>query len=300
MVEGTSEKIEQKENKIMNFLKNNPINMVLGFIASIITIGQYAFVVYNKINIPDFEIERKEIIYLISSIIFLFIIIFLICKNTQKNNQIKSHKNQLEKMYDIIKSYPYQFDDLIDMKKIGIVRCTSKWKETGFTTTNCMKSINKELLFMGIGGAKWIEENKERQLFEDMLKRNANNDGDVKFLIIHPYSKELKEIQDQCDRKLVTESNYKIWVDLVEKYTCLKVKCYNHTPAFRLQFMDGTLMAVARYQFASEENNGTKDCHSPHLIINNKESMSFYYVFQRYFNHEWDKATDITEIMKLK
>jgi len=285
MSEKNIKKIKQDENKLVTFLKNNPIIVVLTFIGSVYQILQIVDFIIDKINIPGVQVEGKEIARIIFNFIALIIIIILLCENHKKNNQIKT--------------YPY-IDDVSDMKKIGIVKCTSKWKETEFTTIKCIKSIKKELIFMGIGGAKWIGDKKNKKLFEDMLERIANNDGVVKFLIMNPDNESLKNIKDKRGKQIIKESNYKIWIELVNNHPLhLFVKCYNHAPAFRLQFLDSTSVAVARYQFEWKKNNSNKNCHSPHLIINNTESMSFYYMFERYFNHEWDNAEDITKITRL-
>ena len=276
----------QKLNKFVSFLQKNPIYFILGLILVIFQIYQMIDLIFNKLNNANINVVWNDFIYIILSFILSVTIIILIYKNVKKKY--------------LLNSLPYSKNDLSEMKKMGIVQCISKLTDTDFTPVNCMNSVKRKLLFMGVGGSKWVQDPANFQLFRKMLLRVTANNGEVKFLIIHPYCKSFELMKEQREGATVTDSSYKSWIQLIKEFSRLQVKCYNHTPTFRLQFMDDTLMAVSRYQFERKQydmfNQGWG---SPHLIIDNTNVMSFYNVFENYFFHEWNDAKDLMKIKEL-
>jgi len=285
---------EAKQNKLVVFFHNNLVYSIFGAVVLIFQVYQMIDFFVNKVNKSNITVGWKDFVYIIFSIILSIIIFILLYKNIKKNNIIAEKNN-------IINSLPYKTDDLREMKKMGISKCTSRLADTDFTPINCMNSIKKKLFFMGVGGVKWIYDPPTNlQLFKKMLLKVSDDNGEVRFLVINPFCESFELMRKQREGATVTDSSYKIWIQLVKEFKCLQVKCYDHTPTFRLQFMDDGLMAVSKYQFQrdryDESNHGWG---SPHLIIDNCNVMSLYTVFERYYLQEWKDAKDITKIKEL-
>jgi len=278
---------EAKQNKLAIFLQNNTVYSIIFVVVTIFQAYQMIDFFINKLSKSNITVSLKDIFYLIFNIILSIIIFFLLYKNIKKKK--------------ILKSLPYEISHLTEMKKIGISQCTSKLKDTNFTPIKCMDSIKKKLFFMGIGGRKWIQDPPTNvTLFKKMLSKVSANNGEVKFLLINPYCNSFELMRKQREGAIVTDSSYKIWIQLVKEFNCLQVRCYDHTPTFRLQFMDDILMAVTRYQLEREQyDKFDQGWGSPHLIIDNSSVMSLYTVFEGYYLQEWKSAKDIMKIKEL-
>ena len=277
---------EIKQNKLVVFLQNNPFYLIICAVVLGFQVYQMIDFFVNKVSKSNITVSLKDIFFIVFSICLSIITVILLYKNIKKNK--------------ILNSLPYEISHLTEMKKIGISQCTSKLADTNFTPISCMNSIKKNLFFMGVGGAKWIQPPTNLQLFTKMLLRVLAYNGEVRFLVINPFCSSFELMKKQRDGATVTDSSYKIWIQLVKEYKCLQVKCYNHTPTFRLQFMDNNLMAVSRYQFEREQyDKFNYGWDSPHLIIDNSNVMSLYTVFEGYYLQEWEDAKDITKIKEL-
>ena len=195
-----------------------------------------------------------------------------------------------------------KFDEetIKELAEIGVIRCTEKLKDTEFAPMNCMKAIKKHLDFIGIMGAKWIERTEARNALDRLLVKLSTNSGKVRFLLIDPTCEDFEKFKLLRDG-LIKTAAYQLWLDMAKKYPkYLEVRLYSHLPAFRLQLMDESQVAISKYPFDSEDHEKAgRGWESPHLIIGSGSTFSFYDVFERYFESEWDAARDIREVPNL-
>lgn len=190
----------------------------------------------------------------------------------------------------------FDTDTLLKLKELGIEKCTSKLKDTRFAPLNCMHEIKRRLYFLGVSGAKWVENPENEEQFKTMLNKVESHNGEVMFLLINPSCKEFDTMKRLREGSIGTKA-YHIWKKLLNNYPCLKVKCYEHLPYFRLQFMDDQELAISRYQFSKEQYEKYEHgWDSPHLIINSNAEFTFYNVFESYFKKEWQDAVDLTTL----
>jgi hypothetical protein len=193
-------------------------------------------------------------------------------------------------------SSAFDKDTLSKLKELGIDKCTSKLKGTPFAPLNCMNVIRRRLYFLGVSGAKWVENPENETIFRRMLNRVERNNGKVMFLLINPCSKEFNTMKRQREGSIGINA-YAVWKKLLDDYSCLEVRCYNHLPLFRLQFMDDQQLAISRYQFSREQYEKYEHgWDSPHLIINSNAEFTFYSVFESYFMREWQDAINLATL----
>lgn len=191
---------------------------------------------------------------------------------------------------------PFDNDTISKLKELGIDQCTSKLKGTPFAPLSCMNLIKRRLYFLGVSGAKWVEKSENEVIFRRMLNRIERNNGKVMFLLINPCCKEFNTMKRQREGSIGTNA-YAVWKKLINDYSCLEVRCYNHLPLFRLQFMDDQQLAISRYQFSKEQYEKYEHgWDSPHLIINSSAEFTFYSVFESYFMREWQDAINLATI----
>lgn len=289
--------------RIINFLKNSYdiISVILGVLLM--------FGITMTAIVNFFSSNRLIIVASLLLIVLVLLIVYYVKYKRYKKLQFTS-KEQNEKLINdhkieienVKKMYEDELEDLKffkeRLKKLGIIDCTLKLKDTEFTPEFCMKTIKKKLLFSGVSGAKWIEKTENKDLFEKMLKQIQNNNGTVKFLMINPYCDDFKELNYQRNKQMNTQV-YKIWKDLEKKYKCLEVRCYSHMPAFRIQLMDDDKAAISRYLIDEEQyKKYDKGWDNPHLIIEYNREISFYTIFESQFLKEWNDAIDIKEIKR--
>ena len=73
----------------------------------------------------------------------------------------------------------YDGETLSKLHDLGIVKCTSKLKDTNFAPLACMKTLKRKLYFMGVSGAKWVENTDNAAAFRRMLNKVETNNGAV-------------------------------------------------------------------------------------------------------------------------
>ena len=184
-----------------------------------------------------------------------------------------------------------------DLSQLGIIGTANKLSESKFKPIQCMQDTNHVLYFMGILGSKWV---KDINVFKDFLvKIQSHPHGKVKYLMINPLCKSFKLLKSMRGDHLNDESTI-IFRELVEEFPCLEAKYYDFIPCFRLIFMDNTIAAVSRYKL--DKNNYIKSnqgWEAPHLVITSEGcEWSLFEPFLSYYQHVWDEATDIREVIK--
>ena len=215
-----------------------------------------------------------------------------IIKIVKKRSIIKNYDEDIKKVLEL-----YDYDSLIRLREIGLEQCTKTLKNTDLEPMRCMKKTRKQLYFSGICGNKWIGNKKGFKEFQNMLHRVADNNGQVRFLLINPKSETFIKMIAQQGGDNHNDVFYK-WKQLVVENPCLSVRCFNELPSFRMQFMDDQKMALTKYHYQKDEyEKYNKGWNSPHLIINSNAPFSFYNVFEKNYLNEWDNSIDITKII---
>ena len=204
----------------------------------------------------------------------------------------------------VLNSDAFNAETSIGLRRLGIKECTSRLKDTKFSPIACMEKVENRLLFLGVSGSKWIDEKSEKA-FCDMLEKLDEANGEVRFLLIDPTCKDfikMRELRGNGSGGMSIEP-YKKWKELINKHSrCLKVRCFNkHLPLFRMQFMDREELAISKYLFQEEQNKTAENgWQNPHLIIGAKKGSDHMFsllpAFEKYFEEEWEAATDLLDI----
>ena len=184
-------------------------------------------------------------------------------------------------------------DSYLDFQQLGIIGTVNKLSQSIYKPLECMQETEHSLYFMGILGSKWI---KDRKKFQSFLAKCQEKDGQVRFLMINPYSESFKLLKDMREKNLKDKST-KIFRELVKKYPCLEARYYNFLPNFRLIFIDNKNLAVSRYGLSEEHYLKTQQgWDSPHLVIQRESDFSLFDPFLLYYNHIWANSTEITNL----
>lgn len=180
------------------------------------------------------------------------------------------------------------------VKSIGITSFSPTLDHSIYTPNECMKRIQKHLIFMGILGSKWVFENE----FEKFLNRINSKHGEIKFLLINPKGKAFSHLAELREGLIKTDSLVKFY-NYSKKYPMLRVKLYDDLPSFRLIFLDERSVAVSRYKLDKEGHFESKfGWENPHLIISSDKDWSLYHPFEQYFYYIWDRSQDIEDYFK--
>lgn len=186
---------------------------------------------------------------------------------------------------------------------LGIEKCTEKLTDTPFMPQICMQNVKKTLFFMGVAGSKWVNDPPVYAEFERMLRKVSAAQGEVRFLLLNPNGNGWKQLK-KLRRDNLSDISYNKYRTLMENYPCLKVRLYDPLPSFRLQFVDGTYVAVSRYKFEFSEYEKTHyGWDAPHLIVENEEQelvqgttkhfWSLYMAFQFLYDHIWNLSEEL-------
>jgi hypothetical protein len=181
-----------------------------------------------------------------------------------------------------------------DLRELGIVETTNKLSDTKFDPNQCMEEICFSLSFMGILGSKWV---KDIIKFEKFLKKIQAQNGQVRFLMINPYSESFSKLRDMREQN-IKDTTTDVFSELVNKYSCLQAKYYDFIPCFRLIFIDNKTVAVSRYGLDEKNYFKTKQgWDAPHLVIQRDYNcLSLFDPFQSYYNWVWNNAKDVKKI----
>ena len=178
------------------------------------------------------------------------------------------------------------------LKKLGIQNCVPNIDSTCFTPSECLKTIENKLFFLGVSGRKWIKQGAHFDQFKETIERlKADADqNDIRFLLLHPSTHYFDELNGKDLPEIYIYEN---WKQLANTYKrVLQVRLYSHELIFRLQFVDGKEVAVSRYNNNSDPNGQS----IPYLIFRKNAEYSLYDGFRRYFKLEWNKAMDIRKV----
>jgi len=222
---------------------------------------------------------------------------------------------KIQEMYSILKEMKIiTKENLITHKKmyhnlnlLGVANCTDKLTDTPFTPIKCLDKIENTLFFMGVAGSKWVIYPPVFTKFKKMLSKVDYNNGEVRFLLLNPKGEGWKKLKELRGDNL-SDNSYSIFKELVKNYSCLKVRLYDPLPSFRLQFIDGSFVAVSRYKFESSDYEKTNyGWDAPHLIVKNEKKhelvegetehfWSLYMAFQFLYDHIWNNSIDLSEL----
>ena len=169
------------------------------------------------------------------------------------SKKVKEHEEKdaiLSNMSITTKEHLLEFGKLHkNLDLLGIKNCTEKLTDTPFMPKTCMKNVKKTLFFMGVAGSKWVNDPPVYAEFERMLRKVSAAQGEVRFLLLNPNGNGWKKLKN-LRRDNLSDSSYNKYQILMKNYPCLKVRLYDPLPSFRLQFVDGTYIAVSRYKLS--------------------------------------------------
>lgn len=192
-------------------------------------------------------------------------------------------------------------------EELGIIQCTEELKGTQLEPIHCMKDVHTSLSFMGVGGEKWVKDAQLRKAFGNMLRQTKTMGGEVRFLLINPASEAYSRLY-QLRGESAPYASYEHFAELVNKFDNFKVRLYSDMPSFRMQFVDETYLAIARYYFdkVAHENSGG-GWKTPHLIISAEQREygrneprykgSLYGSFWLSYNFTWSHSVKIQQWM---
>lgn len=146
--------------------------------------------------------------------------------------------------------------------------------------------------FMGNGGSKWTrEEPKMRQMLEEV--GNAHNEA--RMLLLRPDSEVcMNASQDRHKNPstlpLKIIRSLQVLDGLKHDFPHLHFKLYDHTPYFRLTFVDGRAAIVGHYKQYRDDSE-----YSPLMVWEavHGGGWSFYWAFKKYFDAEWAQGKTI-------
>ncbi len=154
-----------------------------------------------------------------------------------------------------------------------------------------LDKIRFSLDFMGNGGSKW---SREEEKMRAMLVQVGNSGKKARMLLLHPSSKVCREASEQrhgnptvLPMKIV--DSLRVLDRLRGEFKHLKIRTYEHTPYFRLVFVDERTVIVGHYKQYREDSDNT-----PLLVWEAECDWSFYYAFSKYFESEWGTGKDIS------
>lgn len=280
------------------------ISIVGSLIASLI------IVLVKKTSFSILEMVFVFIIVLISDIV-----VFLILKKKQTSID-EQYTNDLKIANEQYKSSTIKMNEMEAMlhrlKNMGITDCTEDLKGTEFSPKECMKNVQRTLSFMGVGGAKWVIDEENINLFKRMLKRVKSRKGKVRFLIINPTGigfAELKSLRGEND--VPRKESYDSFKKLSKEFRqYLEVRVYDQLPSFRLQFVDDGYVVVSRYYFEKENfDKSARGWDIPHLMIHSEcydngkieYHASLYDSFHELYEYIWEnsKPLETLDITKM-
>jgi hypothetical protein len=175
--------------------------------------------------------------------------------------------------------------------KLGLVSATGSITEYFSTAApiQCMKKASNSLRFMGVFGNKWVNEKSgAREHFIEMLQRVSIEGGSVDFLLFNPATEEGENFRIRRKIERIDVSSFDVYRELSDRFDCLNVRLYYHSPNFRLIFYDGKELVMSRYRLDPEaharQGFGWK---APHLIFDSNSDWPLYYAFEEVFSRAW-------------
>ncbi len=152
--------------------------------------------------------------------------------------------------------------------------------------------IKFSLDFMGNGGSKWT---KQEEQLRDALVRVGNAGKKARMLLLHPdsgvcisASESRYESPSVLPMRIVR--SLKVLDRLRADFPHLDFRLYNHTPFFRLTFVDERAAIVGHYKQYRADS-----AYSPLMVWEAERSdWSFYLAFSKYFDAEWENGDELT------
>ncbi len=176
----------------------------------------------------------------------------------------------------------------------GYVTFYTKLEDSEYYPDKCLPRINRYLDFMGNGASKWTWKISPENL-KNALDRIEENGGEARFLTLNPLS---EKVSNEDSKRQIIESLRCLRRNQRQRNNedTLKIKVYDHSPQFRLTFIDKQVLVIGHYG-GGDSNN------SPLLEFRgDKNSWNFYNAFSDYYQRQWDdyaKEPNWEEIEKL-
>jgi hypothetical protein len=185
------------------------------------------------------------------------------------------------------------FNELNQFWKIGLVGADQEVK-TGIDYVAALGMCQNSLDFLGIGGAKLVEHQKD---FKAAIDRCSRSDRPVRLLLSRPDAPGLEKIAKMAGRDprayrdTVTESLRFISRLRNEEQKNIQVRLYGEFPAFRLMLINDSICLMSYYVLGKGDGSNLPQLHVV-KTANAPDVESLYYGFTAYFYKIWDNSQE--------
>jgi len=187
---------------------------------------------------------------------------------------------------------------LTNLLKILGITTSSQLKLEGsqLAPMQCIQRTRRRLYFAGVLASKWVIEPAVRSAFDELLTRLDKKKGDVRFLVINPYSKSFKRLHDLRKGNVSAESIPHL-KKLVAAHTSFSVRAFDSLPAFRIVIIDDDVVTFSPYRLPVEGyKKSGQGWQAPHVVLDPLATYPLAEAFQLLFLETWEKATPITKL----
>ena len=183
------------------------------------------------------------------------------------------------------------------VKTLGIATSSQlKLEGSQLTPLQCVERTRRRLYFSGVLASKWVIEPSVRSAFDELLTRLDKRGGDVRFLVINPYSKSFKRLHD-IRKGNVSDESIPHLKKLVAAHRSFSVRAYDSLPAFRIVIIDDDVVTFSPYRLPIEVYKKTdRGWNAPHVVLDPLAPYPLAEAFQLLFLETWETATPITKV----
>ena len=291
----------------MKWLKNK--NNQAAILAGILSAGLYSVFVRLFAVVFNRNLASTGWSFVIALAIIVVVMLFFQRSTRSKLGALSRAKSDLDEQYRELEAARADLEERLDdlgkwegiESATGLIDYRRELDHSDEHPREKIHTIRFHLDFMGNGGSKW---SGQRNAMESMLEKMGGLGGEARMLLLQPDCDVCKEASKERfanDERALPQRIIRSLVELDamrSRFRHLQIKLYDHTPFFRLTFIDKQTVIVGHYQEYWHDSAKT-----PLLVWDGHEAgdWSFYVAFRRYFDAEWDLGKDMTseEINKL-
>ncbi len=183
------------------------------------------------------------------------------------------------------------------VKTLGIATSSQlKLEGSQMTPIQCIERTRRRLYFAGVLASKWVIEPSVRSAFDELLTRLDKKGGDVRFLVINPFSKSYKRLHSIRKGNVSAESIPHL-KKLLAAHRSFSVRVYDSLPAFRIVIIDDDVVTFSPYRLPIEVYKRTdRGWNAPHVVLDPLAPYPLAEAFQLLFLETWATATPIAKL----
>lgn len=284
----------------MKWLKNK--NNQAAILAGVLSAGLYSGIVRLFSILFDRDLASTGWSFVIALAIIIVVMLFFQRNTRSKLGALSGEKSDLDEKYRELEVARADLGKRLNTLEkwegiesaTGLIDYRPELDDSDEHPREKIHTIRFHLDFMGNGGSKW---SKQRADMESMLGKMGGLGGEARMLLLRPNCDVCKEASKERFANDERALPQRIIRSLVEfdamrsRFRHLQIKLYDHTPFFRLTFIDKKTVIVGHYQEYWHDSART-----PLLVWDGHEAgdWSFYVAFCRYFDAEWDLGKEMT------